>query len=50
MSTGAIAGSVIAGVVAILLCIGGAVFAIVYTQRRKKKCSDKIEKTRYASF
>ena len=42
MSTGAIAGGVIAVVVVIFLCIGGAVFAIVYIQRRKKhskRCS-----------
>ena len=47
MSTGAIAGGVIAAVVVILLCIGGAVFPIVYIKRRKK-C--KVEITRYASI
>ena len=53
VSTGAIAGGVIAAVVVIFLCIGGAVFAIVYIQRRKKrskKCSGKVEITRYASL
>ena len=52
MSTGAIAGGLVAAVVVTLLCIGGAVFAIVYIQRRKKrakKCSGKVEITRYAS-
>ena len=49
MSTGAIAGGVIAAVVVILLCIGGAVFPIVYIKRRKK-CSGKVEITRYASL
>ena len=49
MSTGAIAGSVIAAVVVIFLCIGGAVFAIVHVQRRKKR-SGKVEITRYASL
>ena len=53
VSTDAIAGGVIAAVVVIFLCIGGAVFAIVYIQRRKKrskKCSGKVEITRYASL
>ena len=46
VSTGAIAGGVIAAVVVIFLCIGGAVFAIVYIKRRKKS-SGKVEITRY---
>ena len=53
MSTGTIAGGVIAAVVVTLMCIGGAVFAIVYIQRRKKcskKYSGKVEITRYASL
>ena len=53
VSTDAIAGGMIAAVVVILLCIGGAVFAILYIQRRKKhsrKCSGKVEVTRYASL
>ena len=51
VSTDAIAGGMIAAVVVILLCIGGAVFAIVYIQRRKKcsrKYSGKVEVARYA--
>ena len=53
VSTDAIAGGVTAAVVVILLCIGVAVFAIVYIQRRKKcsrKCSGKVEVARYASL
>ena len=53
MSTGAIAWGVIAAVVVIFLCIGGAALAIVYIRRKKecsKKCSGKIEVTRYASL
>ena len=52
-STDAIAGGMTAAVVVILLCIGGAVFTIVYIQRRKKcsrKCSGKVEVARYASL
>ena len=49
MSTGAIAGGMVAAVAVILLCIGGAVFPIFYTKRRKK-CSGKVEITRYASI
>ena len=50
-STDAIAGCMTAAVVVILLCIGGAVFAIVCIQRRKKcsrKSSSKDEVARYA--
>ena len=53
MSTDAIAGGMIGAVVVILLlCTGGAVFVIVYIQRRKtcsRKYSDKVEVARYAS-
>ena len=51
--SGAIAGGVIASVVVILLCIGVAVFAIVYIQQRKKyskNYSGKVEITRYGSL
>ena len=53
VSTDAIAGGVTAAVVVILLCIGVALFAIVYIKRRKKcsrKCSGKVEVARYASL
>ena len=54
VSTDAIAGGVIAAIVVIsLLCVGGAIFAIVNIQRRKKysiKCFGKVERTRYASL
>ena len=53
VSTDAIAGGVTAAVVVILLCIGGAVFAIAYILRRKKcsrKYSGKVEVARYASL
>ena len=51
VSTDAIAGGMTAAVVVILLCIGGAVFAIVCIQRRKKcfrKSSSKDEVAGYA--
>ena len=53
VSTDAVAGGVIAAAVVVLLCIGGAVFAIVHIKRRKKcsrKCSGKVEVARYASL
>ena len=53
VSTDAVAGGVTAAVVVTLLCIGVAVFTIVYLQRRKKcsrKCPGKVEVARYASL